>query len=152
MKAIIIVALAFLAPVHVGAQTTVESEIEAAIDRMFDGMRAGDSTAVRAAFHPEARMMSVSNREGMPGLSVIDVDDFIAAVGQPHEEVWDERIWDLQISVDGNLASAWMQYAFHLDDRLSHCGVNALDLFRGPDGWKVIHVTDTRRMEGCVVP
>jgi len=152
MKAITFLALALLVPVQLAAQTSAESQVEAAINRMFDGMRDGDSTVVSAAFHPEARLMSVSNREGMPGLSVIEIDDFVAAVGQPHDEVWDERIWDLEIRVDGNLATAWMQYAFHLDDRLSHCGVNALDLFHGPDGWKVIHITDTRRMEGCVVP
>lgn len=153
MKAFLFLLLALFSPVHLAAQTSAEAEIEDAIYRMFDGMRAGDSTAVRAAVHPEARLMSVSNREGMPGLSVTDFDDFVAAVGTPHDEVWDERIWDLEIRVDGNLATAWMQYAFHLDDRLSHCGVNAIDLYRTTEGdWKVIHVTDTRRTEGCVVP
>ncbi|HET7274659.1 MAG TPA: nuclear transport factor 2 family protein [Longimicrobiaceae bacterium] len=139
-------------PAQSVAQTDAEREVVEVIERLFDGMRAGDGAAVSAAFHPDARLMSVSIRNGTPTLGMIEADDFAARVGEPHDEVWDERIGDITVQLDGNLATAWMRYAFHVDDTLSHCGVNALDLFRGPDGWKIIHVTDTRRTEGCVVP
>ena len=68
------------------------------------------------------------------------------------EEVWDERIWDAEVRVDGNLATAWMKYAFYAGDEFSHCGVDAFQLFKGVDGWKVFHVADTRRREGCETP
>ncbi|TAK42505.1 MAG: hypothetical protein EPO28_07185 [Saprospiraceae bacterium] len=33
---------------------------------------------------------------------------------------------------------------------MSHCGVNAIQLFKSAEGgWKIIHITDTRRREGC---
>jgi hypothetical protein len=49
--------------------------------------------------------------------------------------------------VDGPLATAWMDYTFHVGERFSHCGVNAFQLFRSDDGWQIIQIADTRRSE-----
>jgi hypothetical protein len=129
-----------------------EAEVMGVVQRLFDGMRAGDSTAVRAVFHPDARLVSVGVRGGQPLLRSEAVDAFVQAVGAPHEQVWDERIWDVEIRVDENLATAWMHYAFYLGDQFSHCGVNAFQFFHGSEGWRVIQITDTRRREGCRLP
>jgi hypothetical protein len=45
-----------------------------------------------------------------------------------------------------------MNYAFFAGDTFSHCGVNAFQLFKGADGWKIFHIADTRRREGCEMP
>jgi hypothetical protein len=79
------------------------------------------------------------------------VDEFVTAVGQPHEKVWDERIWDVEIQIDGPLASAWVPYVFYHGETLSHCGVNAMQFVRQADGWQLLQITDTRRQE-CTVP
>lgn len=144
--------VALLCAVPARAQTGAEQEVRAVIQRLFDGMRAGDSTAVRAVFHPVGRLLTTGTRQGAPFVQAVQIDQFVRAVGTPHAEVWDERIWDLQIRSDDNLATAWMNYAFYLGDKLSHCGVNSFELFRAPDGWKVIGITDTRRTEGCTPP
>jgi hypothetical protein len=94
-------------------------------------------------------LQSVSVADGQPMVSSDPASGFVQAIGTPRAQVWDERIWDLEIQVDGALAAAWMQYAFHLDGALSHCGVNAFQLFRAPTGWQIIQITDTRRREGC---
>lgn len=130
-----------------------EAEVLAVVNRLFDAMRAGDSATVRAVFHPAATLMTVPAVGGAPILRTSEVDDFVEAVGTPRSEVWDERIWAPVVQIDGDLATAWMQYAFHVDDRLSHCGVNAFQLFHSPeDGWRIIHIADTRRREGCSAP
>ncbi len=124
----------------------------ATVQRLFDGMRAGDSTVVRSVFHADARLVTTGVREGRPVIQEVAVDQFVAAVGTPHEEVWDERIWNPQVRVDDNLATAWMDYAFFLGECFSHCGVNAFQLFRSPEGWKIIQIADTRRRDGCQAP
>lgn len=128
-------------------QTAEEVQVREVVQRLFDGMRQGDSAVVRSTFHPEARLMSTSIREGEPRLQAGSIDEFIRAVGSPHDEPWDERIEDLQIRVDDPLASAWMEYRFYLGERLSHCGVNAMQLVRGAGGWRILHVVDTRRTD-----
>ncbi|HEV2130128.1 MAG TPA: nuclear transport factor 2 family protein [Longimicrobiaceae bacterium] len=129
--ALLLILLAFPSP---AVAQTPEQEVMATVQRLFDGMRAGDSTVVRSVFYPGARLVSVGMREGAPMLREDAIDAFLAAVGTPHDEVWDERIWNTEVRVDGNLATAWMDYAFYLGERFSHCGVNAFQLFRGSDG------------------
>ncbi len=140
-------------PCRALAQEDEEAAVMAVVEAMFDAMRAGDGAAMRATLHPTATGASVSVREGVPTLTrETSMDGFVQAVGTPHEEVWDERIWDSEVRVDGNLATAWMKYAFYAGEEFSHCGVDAFQLFKGEDGWKVFHVADTRRREGCETP
>ncbi len=129
-----------------------QQEVRLIVDGMFDAMRAADSTALRALFHPEARLVSAGRRNGQPVLQSEPIDAFLRAVATPRAEVLDERIWDVEVRVDGDLATAWMQYGFYLGEQFSHCGVNAFQLFRGPEGWQVIQIADTRRREPCQQP
>jgi hypothetical protein len=81
------------------------------------------------------------------------MDGWLASVGrQPAGTVLNERTWDHEIRVDGNIAQAWMQYDFHVGERFSHCGVNAFTLVKLGDAWKVASVIDTRKTTGCTPP
>ncbi len=127
-----------------------QAAVIAVIQRMFDAMRASDSSALRTTFDPSARLQTAfTNKEGKAMLVSETVDEFAKAIGTPHKEVYDERIWSYDVRIDGRLATAWTDYSFFLDDKLLHCGVNAFQLFKGENGWKITQITDTRRREGC---
>lgn len=130
-------------------QAGAHAEVEATVGRLFDGMRAGDSAAVRSVFHPEARLGSALLRDGAGSYRPDGVDGFVRAVGAPKAAIWDERIANLRIEVDGPLATAWMDYRFYAGDRFSHCGVNAMQLVRMAAGWQIVSLVDTRQQEGC---
>ncbi len=130
-----------------------EQAVRQVIDRLFDGMRAGDSTMVRNAFDPTARIVTTFTApDGAPGMREGQLSSFLQAVGAPHDEVWDERIWNVVIHVEDNLAAAWMKYAFFSGERFSHCGVDSFVLARRPEGWKIIHLADTRRLADACAP
>ncbi len=74
---------------------------------------------------------------------------FLRAVGTPHAQVYDERIGNERVLVDGPYAIAWTDYTFYLGDRKSHCGIDAFQLVRRPGGWRILGITDTRRRESC---
>ncbi len=143
--------LLILLPLALPAQTSDEiAAVKAPIQQLFDGMRAGDSSMVRQAFHPDARLQTASTgRDGQPQLVSQELEGFLRAVGGPHEKIFNEQIWSYDIRIDGRLAAAWTEYTFFLGEELSHCGVNAFQLFKGPEGWKISHITDTRSQEGC---
>lgn len=124
----------------------------APVRQLFDGMRRGDSAAVRAAFHPGAFLATALVREGAPAVRVDSLESFVRAVGTPHEEVWDERLHHEEVRVDGPLASVWTEYSFYAGRRFSHCGVDAFQLARTAAGWRIIALTDTRRRDGCPNP
>lgn len=125
--------------------------VRSTIAALFDGMRAGDSTAVRAVFHEQARLHTALGPSDTAAVRSTPIDAFVRAVGQPRERVWDERVWDVEIQVDGPLANAWVPYVFYRGDERSHCGVNAMQLVRQADGWRILQLTDTRRQD-CDVP
>ena len=140
-----IVVACFVTP---AAGQSEEDAVMATVMQLFDGMRAGDSSAVRAAFSEGAQLYRNQQGRVTPGA----IDGFVRAVGAPKDSIWDERIWDETIHIDDNIASVWTQYAFFLGPRLSHCGIDSFQLVKGPNGWKIFALVDTRRTEGCEVP
>jgi len=56
------------------------------------------------------------------------------------------------VRVDDTVASVWAPYTFYVNGRLSHCGVNSIELLRGAEGWKITQISDTRRTDGCPDP
>lgn len=145
---LIVGALAGSAPTVALGQTPRDSVL-AVVHRLFDGMRQGDSAMVRSVFDSSVQFLSVSERDGVPTAAARSVDAFVAAVGTPHEQVYDERIWDVELEVDSGLASVWAKYAFYLGDTFNHCGVDAFGLVRRAAGWKIVYVADTERRTGC---
>ena len=121
----------------------------AVVQRVFDAMRSRDSAALRTAFAPDARMMTPGMRNGAPVVSVEPVDGFVRAVGQPSDSTWDERIYHPEVRIDGNLATVWTEYDFYFGSSFTHCGVDAFQLARFAEGWKIVNLADTRQRQGC---
>jgi 2-iminobutanoate/2-iminopropanoate deaminase len=119
------------------------------VQRLFDGMRAGDSAMVRSTFHPEVQLATSVVRQGNAVVEIDTLDSFIRAVGTPHTEVWDERLSNTSVLVDGTLASVWTDYSFYLGDKFSHCGVDAFQLGKSGSEWRIVALADTRRRQGC---
>jgi hypothetical protein len=139
---------ALLGPASASAQQA-EAEVLAVIRTFFDGMRSKDTAALRSALHADARLMS-TGRDQAGNLVVRSdaMDGFLRTVATVPRH-FDEKIWDPEVRVDGDLATVWTWYAFYLDGTFSHCGVDAFQLARAADGWKIIQIADTRRTEGC---
>lgn len=153
MKKLLFLCLTAL-PLAVFAQEMTErAAVVAAIEAIFDGMRAGDSAAIGAVLHPEARLQTTYvDADGAPRLQEGSLQRWLQGVAREKEAPWDERIWSYDVQIDPPLATVWTEYTFFIGDRLSHCGVNAFHLFRGAGGWKVFQITDTRRQTDCRTP
>ncbi len=119
------------------------------VHRLFAGMRAGDSAVVRSVFHPKAQLATAIVRQGNAIVEIDTLDSFIRAVGTPHDEVWDERLSNTAVQVDGTLASVWTDYSFYLGNKFSHCGVDAFQLAKSGGDWRIVALADTRRRQGC---
>ncbi|NNF27462.1 MAG: hypothetical protein HKN73_09600 [Gemmatimonadetes bacterium] len=138
--------LANLAPD--GAQTE-EAAVVAAVERLFEAMRTNDGDLAASVFHPEARL----GRATEDGIGFSGVDGFVERIGQPKDQVWDEPIWDWEVQVEGRLGQMWTKYAFYLGETFSHCGIDAIQLYRSDDaGWQITQLVDTSRQDDCWFP
>ncbi|MBX2962356.1 MAG: nuclear transport factor 2 family protein [Cyclobacteriaceae bacterium] len=131
-----------------------EAQIKAEIEKLFIGMKAADSTAVRSAFHDQVTLATVyRDKENAVKLRrESSVNDFIRSVGTQRADVLNEEIWGLIIQRDGDFAQAWCDYAFYVGKKFSHCGVDAFQFIKTNAGWKIFHLADTRRVADCVIP
>lgn len=128
------------------------------VANLFNGMRARDTALMRAMFHPDAPMRSVSWRPSPTGAVAVvqadGIDDWLTGVASaPDTLLLDERLGPPSVQVEGNLASVWVYYEFWINDRFSHCGADLFTLGRVGNAtgssWKVIFVADSRRRADC---
>jgi hypothetical protein len=126
-----------------------EEAVLAVVEALFDGMREKDDALLRSVWHPEARLQSAgADRDGNPRVTSTPVESFVANVLSA-EAYLDERTFDEEVRVDGNLATAWTPYNIFVDGQFSHCGVDAFQMVRTAEGWRILQLTDTRTREGC---
>lgn len=139
------------APLQAQATSADTAAVLAVMNRLFEGMRKGDSAMVRSTFHPKMPTMTtaVTNKEGIPAPNFGTLDGFTKAVGTPHPEVYDERVYNPEVRIDGTLATIWVEYSFFVGPKFSHCGIDAFQLAKEGTEWKIVAIADTRRKTGC---
>jgi len=138
-------ALLLIIPTSNALARQAEHEVYEVVETLFEGMRTGNAELVASTFAEGAELVSSGERDGVPFAQRSPASGFIEAVGRPSPAPWDERIWNVDITVEDNLATAWTEYAFFLGDRLSHCGSNTFQLARQADGaWRTVALAATR--------
>ncbi|MEO8478805.1 MAG: nuclear transport factor 2 family protein [Gemmatimonadota bacterium] len=152
MRAAFLFALVIAAPVAAQVAPRAAADgpeayaVVAVAKRLFDGMRAHDSTMIASAFAPGAKMTGVPPA-GRP-VDFQSVTGFVVQAGRSGLP-WDEQIYDPEIRVDGDLATLHVFYTFSLGEKFSHCGIDVMWLIRTPEGWQISALADTRRSSGC---
>ena len=121
--------------------------VSAVVQQLSDAMAANDSVSAAAAFHSAARIALVGDGK-ITWRSTGGLLQMIASTDERHEE----PMWDLVVNADGNLAQAWVRYAFYRDGVFSHCGTDAFSLFKSGNGWQITQLSYTRRTEECWYP
>jgi hypothetical protein len=117
-----------------------------AVQRLFDAMAARDTTALRALFVPTGQLLALRAENSMPRST--ELADFITSIGSAPSTLR-ERMVDPEVRISDNLATVWTWYDFHRGDQFSHCGVDAAQLVRTIEGWKIAQVSYTVRGAPC---
>lgn len=121
----------------------------AAVQALFDGMRARDTTAIKGVFTPGAQLVSIRAVPGAPArVQTQPLAAFLTSVGRAPEELI-ERMWSPRVEIAGDLASLWAPYDFRIGSNFSHCGHDAVHLVRSAEGWKIAAITYTVITTGC---
>jgi hypothetical protein len=110
-------------------------EVIATVQKLFDAMAARDVEAARKVMVPEGRLFSTN-------------EEFIDGLGRTQQKFL-ERMWNPEVRVHGAIATLWADYDSHLDGKFSHCGIDAFDLVRTADGWKIAGGVYSIERTGC---
>ena len=120
----------------------------ATIKAVFAGMKAGDTTGLRAYFHPDATLHSVVTKPtGETVVSSATIGRWFQGIQKAAPGDWEEELHYTEVNIDGHLASAWAPYVFNYKGELHHCGTNTFQLVKDGDAgqWRILHISDTRR-------
>ena len=152
MKKLINFALFLLMIITANAQENAQKvEVEETIQEFFQAFHDQDSTKLRAMVDPLVYMQSIAvDSVGNSKLETEEYSKFLKSiVSIPSTTKFEERLISFDIRVNGALASVITPYYFYVNDKLSHCGVNSFQLYKKEGEWKIIHIVDTRKKEGC---
>src|SRR4051812_47795280 len=131
------------------AQTPQDSDraaVLATVQKVFDAMRTRDTSLLFQAFDTTGRLAGVAGRGGSPSVSLTTPAQFATGfLRAPAGDVWNERIFDPEVRIDGNLAQVWAYYTFHRNGTFTHCGVDAFMLLKVGGTWKITQLADSRR-------
>jgi hypothetical protein len=58
-------------------------------------------------------------------------------------------MWDPDVRIHGAIAVVWTRYDFWVDGKFSHCGVDAFDLVKTAEGWRIAGGVYTVERTGC---
>ena len=110
----------------------------------FDTMAAKDVEGARAVLQPQGRFHAMRMRDGKPDVRAFSNEEYFADL-QASKARMRERIWNPDVRIHGLIATVWAPYDFWIDGKLSHCGIDAFDLIKTEDGWKIAGGVYTRR-------
>jgi hypothetical protein len=149
-----LVCIAALALVGLARTTHAQSAdsvgVMAALDGMLNAMRTRNADALRAVFHPNARMTLLRPaQDGSTQVMVLSGAQFVDAATNPQGPILDEPIRNPRLLIDGDLATIWAEYQVRIDGKVSHCGYDAFQMVRVAGSWKILNVSDTFRRTGC---
>lgn len=102
----------------------------------FDTMSARDIEGARAILQPQGRFHAMSMKDGKPDVRAFANEEYFAQL-EASKQKMQERIWDPDVRINGLIANVTAPYDFWIDGKFSHCGVDAFDLIKTEDGWKI---------------
>lgn len=147
-----VLALAGAATAQTSATAAAATEADkkavvAAVQKLFDAMAAKDGAAAASVLLPEGRFFVP--REGEEPRTFTG-KEFADRVPMQKGAVL-ERFWDPEVRVRGSIATIWTPYDFWSDGKFSHCGIDAFNLIKAADGWKISGGTYTVERNGCTL-
>jgi Uncharacterized protein conserved in bacteria with a cystatin-like fold len=126
-----------------------EKEVLAVINKLWEAMTAHKPADIVALHTPEAQLVAImKNKEGKSITQTIKTEDFSKNFSEKRAEIL-EDMYAPKVEVHGDFAQVWGRYVFFVNNKISHCGVNAFHLVRTDAGWKIAGASSTMEPQGC---
>ncbi|HEX6214884.1 MAG TPA: nuclear transport factor 2 family protein [Vicinamibacterales bacterium] len=121
------------------------------VQAFFDTMTAKDIAGAREILVAQGRFHAM--RAGAEPRSLSN-EEYLAQL-QASKQTMRERIWNPEVRVHGSIATMWAPYDFWIDGKFSHCGIDAFDLIKTENGWKIaggVYTLETKCAPGPLGP
>jgi hypothetical protein len=122
--------------------------ILATVQRFFDALEKSDPELGRAAVMMDGQYFRIREFDDSVDVSRTPHTAFVRSLAEGGNDFL-ERMWEPTVLQRGPMAVVWTPYDFHRGGEFSHCGVDAFNLIRTNDGWKIAGIMYTVEPTGC---
>jgi hypothetical protein len=133
---------------HEVAVSAEELQVVTVVEQLFNGIESQDTVLLGRLLDSGAQLVSVREVDGVPRWTRRTKADFLAGIAT-NDVTMIERMWDPEVRIDGDIATLWAPYDFHIDGEFSHCGYDGFHLIRQDGSWLISAITYTVRTTGC---
>jgi len=121
-------------------------EVKQVVVTFFKGFHAKDSITMKSVCADKMILQSISESSKGTQLKNDSAQEFFRSIATiPNTILFEEKLLDYSIQVDGAMAHVWTPYEFYVNNKFSHKVVNAFTLFKDNGLWKIVYLIDTRR-------
>jgi hypothetical protein len=132
--------------VFTSALYSQNEDVKQVVVTFFKGFHAKDSITMKSVCADKMILQSISESSKGNQLKNENPNSFYLSIATiPATILFEERILNYSIQVDGAMAHVWTPYEFYVNNKFSHKGVNAFTLFKENEQWKIVYLIDTRR-------
>lgn len=126
-----------------------EAAVLAPVERLLGAIATRDAAAMLRAGRPDGKLTGVVERpDGTRAIRSVTLAEFSQLVASGAQGA-EERSGAPMVRVDGDIAMVWARYAFFVEGKIRHCGVNHFDLVREGGTWTILSITWSQRTTGC---
>ena len=124
-------------------------EVLAIAKRFFDALEKGDTATFRSLFIDEARMYYIRERDAKVQAGSRSPESF----SFDKDRIIRERFLEggVEVMVHNRIAIVWGLYNLWINDKFSHCGVDAFTLLKTEAGWRISSLSYSMENEGCTI-
>jgi hypothetical protein len=127
--------------------TDAEKEvILGVVHDLFQALEAREPFRLQVVLHENAVLTRIDARGDTLKMATTSGADWISSVSEPGEPLI-ERMEHPEVHHSGRFADVWTFYDFHVGDKLSHCGYDAIQLVKESGQWRILEITYT--IESC---
>ena len=125
-----------------------KAAVIATVQKFFDTMASRDVQGARSVLMADGKLFAVRDQNGQPTARASSLQEYLDGLGKRTQD-YRERMWSPEVRIHGPIATLWTAYDFWVDGKFSHCGVDAFDLIKMADGWKISGGAYTVERTGC---
>src|SRR5688572_9173269 len=124
-----------------------KKEVLTIAQQFFEALEQGDTTTLRSLFLDDARNYFVQEKDTKTRTGSRSPESFKA----DKDRVVRERFikGGVDVMVHNRIAMVWGSYNLWINDKFSHCGVDAFTLLKTDTGWKISSLSYSMETEGC---
>lgn len=124
-----------------------KQKIKSVIQQFFLSLETKDSVLMQKTTMDEAQIWRRYNNKKPIEMDMrFSKDDLPKMHALPDVK---EAALEFEISVGNGIAMAWVPYEFWVENKFSHCGIDAFTLFVVDGNWKIVSAVYTVEKENC---